>query len=70
MKLPPEALVVAKVRANAQSPRARPPRKYSLTNYLLFELLFPAIHARAKTAKTYSPKLTKAGFIFSGPPHF
>ena len=68
MKLPPEALVVAKVRANAQSPRARPPKKYSLTNYLLFELLLPAIHAKANTIKTYIPKLTRAGFISSALP--
>ncbi|MHC4400080.1 MAG: hypothetical protein ACYTG0_10415 [Planctomycetota bacterium] len=32
MKLPPEALVAAKVRANAHIPRLRLPRKYSLRN--------------------------------------
>ena len=68
IKLPPEAFVVANVRAKAQSPRARPPRKYSLTNDLLFELCLPANHARAKTNTIYIVKLIRAGFI-PRPPH-
>ena len=41
--------VVAKVRAKAQSPRALPPRKYSLTNDSLLALFLPANHARRNT---------------------
>ena len=49
VKLPPEALVAAKVRANAQTPRLLLPRKYSLRK-LFFFINRLEIAARPNTA--------------------
>ena len=45
MKLPPEELVAASVRANAQTPSPRLPRKYSLRKFRFWSSRFerPAI---------------------------
>ena len=61
MKLPPEALVAAKVRANAHMPRLRLPRKYSLRKFFPDCMRLEKI-ASARTASVYAVNVSRAEF--------